>query len=900
MAKKKSKSRSKSSRRALDALQLAEREINGEFDNSSDNDKRNDARRNGTVVNLLKRAKGGADSEDEDVGSESFEDEELNSDEALGSEDDYDVLNSKFSQTIRDKKSENGAYEEEEDEGGYTSIDEEDLMPLSQVWDMDNKTAQSNDFDNDDEDASPQLKLQDNDASSESSSSGESESEEDEDDEDPFDEISEDEEDVELNTITSKLIDETKSKVPKRLDSYGTGEANEFVLPSVSATSGSSGKLSLADMMNAVDDRQVIENVNLLKGKSSTYDVPLPQRIQQRHDRKAAYEISKQEVSKWNDIVQQNRRADHLSFPLNKPTEHNQASAFTRTQDVAQTELQEKVDQVLKESNLVNPEKNSTFEELSTAKMTSEEMRKRTTEMRLMRELMFREERKARRLKKIKSKTYRKIKKKELMRNREMADISSEEDNEDQDVARAKERMTLKHKTNSKWAKDMIKHGMTNDAETREEMEEMLRQGERLKTKILDRNPDDDNDDRVQTLSDIENEEENKDAAQLKGKVGKTGVMNMAFMKNAEARERDANEEALRKLRAVENGGDIELFESDKEETNGENIQLIKGRRIYTPGTLDSNKEMDELNAHTRGEHEIDESRSLENRLKAKNGKQAKVFKTNAEGAMIVEEPSDEEPVQDSQPPQEDVEAKNANPWLVDESDDESAIRKQSSKVTIVDKDSSKNAKSMNKMNKSELKQKSKKKGGKSNGDEDLLLTADDSTRLKIVDPYGGSDGEQGGNEFMFKQQEVIAEAFAGDDVVAEFEEEKKRVIDDEDDKEVDTTLPGWGEWAGVGSKPKNKRRKFIKKVKGVVNKDKRKDKSLQNVIINEKVNKKNLKYQSSAVPFPFENREQYERSLRMPIGQEWTSRASHQELIKPRIMTKPGQVIDPLKAPFK
>lgn len=214
MAKKKSKSRSKSSRRALDALQLAEREINGEFDNSSDNDKRHDARRNGTVVNLLKRAKGGADSGDEEVGSESFEDEELDSDEALGSDDDYDVLNSKFSQTIRDKKGENGDYEEEEDEGGYTSIDEEDLMPLSQVWDMDGKAAQSNDFDND-EDASPQLKLQDNDVSSESSSSGESESEEDEDDEDPFDEISEDEEDVELNTITSKLIDETKVKFQK-------------------------------------------------------------------------------------------------------------------------------------------------------------------------------------------------------------------------------------------------------------------------------------------------------------------------------------------------------------------------------------------------------------------------------------------------------------------------------------------------------------------------------------------------------------------------------------------------------------------------------------------------------------------------------------------------------------
>ncbi|CAI4642988.1 BAF_collapsed_G0043750.mRNA.1.CDS.1 [Saccharomyces cerevisiae] len=899
MAKKKSKSRSKSSRRVLDALQLAEREINGEFDNSSDNDKRHDARRNGTVVNLLKRSKGDTNSDEDDIDSESFEDEELNSDEALGSDDDYDILNSKFSQTIRDKK-ENANYQEEEDEGGYTSIDEEDLMPLSQVWDMDEKTAQSNG--NDGEDASPQLKLQDTDISSESSSSeeSESESEDDEEEEDPFDEISEDEEDIELNTITSKLIDETKSKAPKRLDTYGSGEANEYVLPSANAASGASGKLSLTDMMNVIDDRQVIENANLLKGKSSTYEVPLPQRIQQRHDRKAAYEISKQEVSKWNDIVQQNRRADHLIFPLNKPTEHNHASAFTRTQDVPQTELQEKVDQVLQESNLANPEKDSKFEELSTAKMTPEEMRKRTTEMRLMRELMFREERKARRLKKIKSKTYRKIKKKELMKNRELAAVSSDEDNEDHDIARAKERMTLKHKTNSKWAKDMIKHGMTNDAETREEMEEMLRQGERLKAKMLDRNSDDEEDGRVQTLSDVENEEkENIDSEALKSKLGKTGVMNMAFMKNGEAREREANKETLRQLRAVENGDDIKLFESDEEETNGENIQINKGRRIYTPGSLESNKDMNELNDHTRKEHKVDESRSLENRLRAKNSVQSKNARTNAEGAIIVEEESDGEPLQDGQNNQQDEEAKDVNPWLANESDEEHTVKKQSSKVNVIDKDSSKNVKAMNKMEKAELKQKKKKKG-KSNDDEDLLLTADDSTRLKIVDPYGGSDNEQGDNVFMFKQQDVIAEAFAGDDVVAEFQEEKKRVIDDEDDKEVDTTLPGWGEWAGAGSKPKNKKRKFIKKVKGVVNKDKRRDKNLQNVIINEKVNKKNLKYQSSAVPFPFENREQYERSLRMPIGQEWTSRASHQELIKPRIMTKPGQVIDPLKAPFK
>ena len=60
------------------------------------------------------------------------------------------------------------------------------------------------------------------------------------------------------------------------------------------------------------------------------------------------------------------------------------------------------------------------------------------------------------------------------------------------------------------------------------------------------------------------------------------------------------------------------------------------------------------------------------------------------------------------------------------------------------------------------------------------------------------------------------------------------------------------------------------------------------------------MKYQSSHVPYPFETREQYERSLRMPVGQEWTSKETHQKLTMPRVIVKQGTVIDPLKAPFK
>ena len=905
MAKKsKSKSRSKSSKRALNALEIAERELEGSA--SDDNNENYNPRRNGTVVNLLKKSERHGNNypdDDSDIASDdSFEDEELDSDEAFGPGEDMDVLDSKLSQTARDKKklgkltSSDKIDVDNLSDDGYTSIEEGELMSLSEIWDMDSKkgptVAASNNSkkskieteqsDDDDED----MKFQDSDIESSEDESGSEETSSEESDadsesEDPFDEISDDDEDVELKTITSNLLKDTAKFTSKRLATYGTGDENEYILPSVQENEGTQ-KLSLSDMMNIVDDKQVTSKATLLQGENEATAIPLPQRIQQRNERKAAYEISKDEVNRWSDAVKQNRRAEHLSFPLNQQVEHQEASVFTiPANENTASALQDKVNTVLEESNLVDPEKNTTFEDLDTAKMTPEEMKKRTVEMRLMRELMFREERKARRIKKIKSKAYHRIKKKEIQRNRDLAGVSDESDT-DLDVARAKERMTLKHKTNSKWAKDMIKHGMTNDAETREEMEEMLRQGERLKAKIQDRDSEDE--DNRKGLSDIEAEEvDETEDMKMKDRLGKTGVMNMAFMKNAEAREREANLQNISNIRAFENGG--ELFDSDEDRENealDENVQLNKGRRIYAPINLVKKKEAEEADEMLREEVRIDNSRNLASRLQKSDSKTKNRDKENEK---------------DGNPDEKNKEPEN--PWLVG-SDDENPSNKnikRSTKVSIIDKDSSKEAKRTQKIDKKLAKQNSKNSKASNNDDGEILLDYENGNKLNIVDPYGGSD-EEIGDGFAFKQQDVIADAFAGDNVVAEFANEKKRVADDDDDKEEDVTLPGWGDWAGSGTQTRKKR--FIKKIKGVVQKDKRKDRKLQNVIINEKVNKKNLKYQSSAVPFPFENREQYERSLRMPLGQQWTSRKSHQNLIKPRIMTKPGEVIDPLKAPFK
>ncbi|CAB4252607.1 similar to Saccharomyces cerevisiae YML093W UTP14 Subunit of U3-containing Small Subunit (SSU) processome complex involved in production of 18S rRNA and assembly of small ribosomal subunit [Maudiozyma barnettii] len=870
MAKKsKSKSRSKSSKRVLNALEIAERELEG---SASDGDSDNyNPRKNGTVVNLLKKSERRNESDSDVMSDGSFEDEELDSDEALDSGDELGKLGKEGDVDVDNLS-----------DGGYTSIEEGELMSLSQIWDMDStKTKQSKGDKNvPAEDEDTPLKFQDSDIESsdeESGSEGSSddEGEDDESSDDPFDEISEDDEDIELKTITSNLLKDASKNSSKRLATYGTGEENEYILPSIKENEGTQ-KLSLSDMMNIVDDKQIIEKATLLKGEGAATAIPLPQRIQQRNERKAAYEISKDEVSRWSDVVKQNRRAEHLSFPMNQKVEHQEASVFTTSvSENTSSSLQDKVRNVLEQSNLVDPEKEATFEDLHTAKMTPEEMKKRTVEMRLMRDLMFREERKARRIKKIKSKAYHRVKNKEIQRNREKAGISDESDTE-LDIARAKERMTLKHKTNSKWAKDMIKHGMTNDAETRDEMEEMLRQGERLKAKIQDRNSDDE--DERKGLSDIETEQVDEvENTKMKDVLGKTGVMNMAFMRNAEAREKEANLQNIANIRAFENGEDPINSDADHDE----NIQLNRGRRVYVPSNLIKKKEAEEADEELKEEIRIDNSRNLSNRLN-KNTLSSKSANGHDSDAANETVGGPQEP---------------ANPWLVGSDDESNKNVKRSTKVSIVDKDSSKETKRTQKIEKKLAKQDRKNKKDTSNDDGELLLDSEISNKLNIVDPYGGSDNEFDG-EFSFKQQDVIADAFAGDDVIAEFENEKKRVADDDDDKEEDVTLPGWGDWAGSGTQPRMKR--SIKKIKGVVQKDKRKDRRLQNVIINEKINKKNLKYQSSAVPFPFENKEQYERSLRMPLGQQWTSRKSHQNLIKPRIMTKPGEVIDPLKAPFK
>ncbi|RAL67745.1 hypothetical protein DID88_008478 [Monilinia fructigena] len=101
------------------------------------------------------------------------------------------------------------------------------------------------------------------------------------------------------------------------------------------------------------------------------------------------------------------------------------------------------------------------FEELEMNKLTMEEVKARRDQLRMARELLYREELKAKRVKKIKSKSYRKVhrkqREKEEAKNRAALEeggfVPSEDELEAQDRRRATERQWGQSTENSKWAK---------------------------------------------------------------------------------------------------------------------------------------------------------------------------------------------------------------------------------------------------------------------------------------------------------------------------------------------------------------------------------------------------------------------------------------------------------------
>lgn len=80
--------------------------------------------------------------------------------------------------------------------------------------------------------------------------------------------------------------------------------------------------------------------------------------------------------------------------------------------------------------------------------------------------------------------------------------------------------------------------------------------------------------------------------------------------------------------------------------------------------------------------------------------------------------------------------------------------------------------------------------------------------------------------------------------------------------------------------------------------KRKRKDGELTNVIINDVRNKQLKDYMVQKLPHQFGTVEQFEYMNKTELGPEWNSLTQFKSNIKPKVVTRVGEVIEPIRAP--
>ena len=148
------------------------------------------------------------------------------------------------------------------------------------------------------------------------------------------------------------------------------------------------------------------------------------------------------------------------------------------------------------------------------------------------------------------------------------------------------------------------------------------------------------------------------------------------------------------------------------------------------------------------------------------------------------------------------------------------------------------------------------------------------------------------------RQRALIAAAFAGDDVAAEFAAAKAAEVEAELPKaEVASQLPGWGAWAGEQKEPRwlRDQRKAAEAARASAA-AKRQDAGKKHVIISEKYDHKAAAFTSQTLPYPFTSRDAFEGAMRVPMGRETNTDAAFRDMTRPKVLKQPGTIIAPIK----
>ncbi|XP_067160587.1 U3 small nucleolar RNA-associated protein 14 homolog A [Apteryx mantelli] len=669
-----------------------------------------------------------------------------------------------------------------------------------------------------------------------------------------------------LLEAVSSLSGQKRRKLAERTEA--SVQVSEFNV----SCKGAGEKLVLSELLQPIKAKSALSRVkkelNRVKQKKAV-ELPLSKEEAERVVREAAYVRTSKDVGKWQQVVLQNRRAEQLVFPMKQ-----ELVAVAPLEQVvsawkARTPLEQEIFGLLHKTQqpitdpLLTPQ-----EKASLQAMSLEEARQRRAELQKARVLQSYYEAKARREKKIKSKKYHRVlkksKKRKALKEFELLQKSDPEAAlaklEELEQLRMEERMSLKHQNKGKWARSraiMAKY----DLEARKAMQEQLAKNKELMQKVRVELP--------------EEEPGDMPAEDLVSESVPTVPVDAS----------GANPWMLGKPSSPAKEPEVQ-----------EEIQIVT-----EPAVAESKEEMSE-------EEMSEEEALLQDFEQKRHMRRQQAASPELRGAdkteVVSELPEDisidpictEEQVSVGieQPPQAQEEVlllEQQSRMQTMEDIEALASEEHAEEQEIPVATGTEKRVPQQEGGKAEDRQAKKPKAKKKRIISLQAVLGGKSQEIQCPSLPVAVEEEEGGID----QRGVITEAFAGDDVVADFRREKRKAEQAGKPQPVNLVLPGWGEWGGTGLKPsKKKMKRFLLKLPPA---PPRKDQHLPHVIMSEQRNIHAAAHQVSELPFPFEKHQQFERSIRTPMGPTWNTQRAFQKLTAPRIVTRAGHIIQPISA---
>ena len=680
---------------------------------------------------------------------------------------------------------------------------------------------------------------------------------------------------------------------------------------------------------------------------------PLPALVTQRTARQAAYEAANEHVTRWQPQVKANREAATLVFPTSRDAAPRPAAttAALAAAFAPESALEMQVAQLLDAGGAATGAAVQRAETLELHAVSADDARERQARLAKMRALLFYHESKSRRIKAIKSKTYHRHEK-TLLKNvlRRLGDTDGPGDDaqaaaasaEAQELARMRERFGLKHRNTSRWARRLIAKGIAHLPGTREALAEQLRLGEALRAKgnrpLAGEEVGEETGTDASSDEDSGGEEDDpaavmaRRAARLDASARATamevlaegpeeaqkGLLGLPFMRKAQAKKRaQASADAQALLAELDGGAAAFEGAEDWGSAGAAHGGLHSGRLTFGGGgggaAVDA--DADELEVE-RGSDEDEEehagrvasARAASARSGARSALPAAAVRARGKGGLAGRAAGGGSHLQASASaglgPGGGLAAANA---FASRHDAAFRVIPAGDGAPATEADGATRAPQAAQPSSKERRKAARQAaaaGAPAPAPAPAAAPAPAPPPLPRVAALG--DEEQDPDALVggvtARQRALIAAAFAGDDVAAEFAAAKAAEVasqlpDDGSAALASAVLPGWGAWHDEQTVPRAAKEAALKAKQRVADALlQRADAGKPHVLISERFDKHAAAYTVPALPFPFKSREAFEAAMRQPMSREVNTDVSFRNMTRPKVITHAGATIEPIR----